>query len=93
MRCWLVCLQLAADGFNKAAGAFLQRQAAEAEDAEAAGTDIEGNTHLHILAKENGNPDLVRGMIESGMNVNMENKSQDTPIHLAAKAGHVEVGP
>lgn len=83
--------QLAADGFNKGAGAFLQRQDQEAEGAEA-GTDAEGNTHLHLLARENGSPELVRGMAES-MDINKENKNQDTPLHLAAKAGHVEVRP
>mmetsp|Transcript_39473 Transcript_39473/g.70756 ORF Transcript_39473/g.70756 Transcript_39473/m.70756 type:complete len:248 (-) Transcript_39473:151-894(-) len=85
--------KLATDGFNKAAGAFVQRQAQDAEEAGQVepGTDADGNTHLHILARENGSPELVRGIVEGGVSVNKENKTQDTPLHLAAKGGHVEM--
>eukprot|EP00951_Prasinocladus_malaysianus_P026910 scaffold240063_cov27-Prasinocladus_malaysianus.AAC.1 len=82
--------QLAGMGLNLAAGALLKRQAEEGGKGPGTPVDDEGNTHLHILARDNGDPGLFRGIVSAGVDVNQTNKNLDTPLHVAAKAGHVQ---
>ncbi|KAL6748036.1 ankyrin repeat-containing domain protein [Haematococcus lacustris] len=53
--------------------------------------DADGNTNLHLLAEHGGPLDLVLGLIRLGLGPDTTNKAGDTPLHIAARAGHVEV--
>ncbi len=45
---------------------------------------------LHFAA-EGGNPDIVRRLLDLGLNVNANAEYDRTPLHMGCKAGHTEV--
>jgi ankyrin repeat protein len=53
-----------------------------------AGNDLD--TPLHWAAK-NGDLDLVKLLLEIGVNLNAISTSKNAPLHLAAEHGHTEV--
>lgn len=64
---------------------------ATAGDSLAAAVDVDGNTQLHHMAAEGGSYDLCLGLARLGINPNVLNKENDTALHIAARAGHMEV--
>ena len=52
--------------------------------ADATATDPDGNTPLHIAAKFDAR-EVIFALLESGADVNVENKGE-TPLHIAAAA-------
>lgn len=55
--------------------------------------DADGNTHLHAAASGAADsPELVQALLALGVPPNAANRSGgDTALHVAARAGHVEV--
>lgn len=49
-------------------------------------TNLEGDTPLHLMAKNLRQANLVRVLIRHGANVNALNIQKETPLHQAAKA-------
>ena len=54
--------------------------------------DSDGKTPLHWAMWKHPKPDVVQTLIDAGANVNASSKSLYTPLHLAAKHGHVSSG-
>ncbi|KXZ46400.1 hypothetical protein GPECTOR_44g75 [Gonium pectorale] len=80
---------LVAAGLGKAAMTYVQRF--DGEHAGDAAVDDEGNTHLHLVAEGGASYDVVAAFLSMGLNPNTSNKEGDTALHVAARAGHVEV--
>ncbi|EFJ43608.1 hypothetical protein VOLCADRAFT_121415 [Volvox carteri f. nagariensis] len=78
-----------AAGLGRAAMAYVKRF--DAEHAGDAPVDDAGNTYLHLVAESGGSYDVVTAMMSLGLNPNTANKEGDSPLHVAARGGHVEV--
>jgi hypothetical protein len=50
----------------------------------------EGNASLHAAAEE-GNIDIVKSLLERGVDINSRNADIQTPLHRAAAKGNVDV--
>jgi ankyrin repeat protein len=54
--------------------------------------DAAGNTHLHnAVSGPEDVPELVAALLAVGLPANTVNSDGDTALHVAARAGHVEV--
>lgn len=55
--------------------------------------DAARSTHLHRAAAGTvDQPQLVSALLAAGAPPNASNTDMDTPLHLAARAGHIQVG-
>jgi len=52
--------------------------------------DIEGNTLMHVTAW-NGNTEVIKTLIQQGLNPNACNMNGATPLHIAAYDNHIEL--
>ncbi|GIL76631.1 hypothetical protein Vretimale_8833 [Volvox reticuliferus] len=80
---------LIAAGLGRAAMAYVKRF--DEQHAGDVAVDDAGNTHLHLVAESGASYDVVTAMMSLGLNPNTANKEGDIPLHVAARAGHVEV--
>eukprot|EP00004_Rigifila_ramosa_P025244 TRINITY_DN751_c0_g1_i1.p1 TRINITY_DN751_c0_g1~~TRINITY_DN751_c0_g1_i1.p1 ORF type:complete len:394 (-),score=98.96 TRINITY_DN751_c0_g1_i1:51-1211(-) len=65
-------------------------RAALASGADISGTDDDGNTALHLAAK-NGHQAVVQALIEKKADLTRTNESELTPLLVACYAGHTQI--
>jgi ankyrin repeat protein len=53
-------------------------------------TSLHGQTPLHFACID-GNIDIVKVLLENGVDVNLTNASGQTPLHVACSKGHTDV--
>lgn len=53
--------------------------------------DATGNTPLHLVAETGATFETVVGLLRLGLPIDAANKEGDTALHVAARAGHVQV--
>lgn len=63
----------------------------EEEHAGDVAVDDLGNTYLHVAAEMGAAPEVIRAFVAKGLNANTPNKENDSPLHVACRAGSVEV--
>ncbi|GLC38176.1 hypothetical protein PLESTB_001091400 [Pleodorina starrii] len=80
---------LVAAGLGRAAMAYVKRF--DSEHAGDVAMDDAGNTRLHLVAESGASYDVVTAMMSLGLNPNTANKEGDSPLHVAARTGHLEV--
>jgi uncharacterized protein len=81
---------LAACNCTEAALAYIQRF--EQEQSDKLASDANGCTYLHMVAQSGAcSADLIQGLVDMGLTPNAANKEGDTPLHVAARCGHVDV--
>ncbi|GFR51207.1 hypothetical protein Agub_g13556, partial [Astrephomene gubernaculifera] len=82
---------LMAAGLGKTAAAYLLRQ--QPQQAAGGALDGAGGTLLHRLAEEGAQYEALLALLSRcpGLSPNAANAEGDTPLHVAARAGHVEV--
>ena len=54
--------------------------------------DDQKNNQLHKVASTIDNYGLVEALLQLGLDANAANADGDTPLHLAARSDHVQVG-
>jgi ankyrin repeat protein len=81
---------LAARGCTEAALAYIQRF--EQEQSDKLASDANGSTYLHMVAESGGcSAELIQGLVSMGLTPNAANRDGDTPLHVAARCGHVDI--
>ncbi|PNW87956.1 hypothetical protein CHLRE_01g008500v5 [Chlamydomonas reinhardtii] len=82
--------RLVAAGLGKAAMAYVARFEPEHAAADCVVDEASGNSHLHLVAEAGAAAEVVSALLSLGLSPNVVNKEGDTPLHLAARGGHIE---
>ncbi|KAG2444244.1 hypothetical protein HXX76_001001 [Chlamydomonas incerta] len=83
--------RLVAAGLGKAAMAYVARFEPEHAAADCVVDPASGNSHLHLVAEAGAGQEVVAALLSLGLSPNVVNKEGDTPLHVAARGGHIEV--